>query len=126
MCKKNLDELYESLCMLLETRRLYLDENLSLDGLSQELSSNRTYVSRAMSMKSVSFSQLVNSFRARHAIDLIMKEDCRSVKLVEIAEASGFSSLRTMNRYVKQSAGVSACALRCRLYGPGRTTVQPL
>lgn len=120
------EEIFLSVCRVLETKRLFLDENLSLDTLASEVMSNRTYVTKAISMKSLSFAQLVNSMRARYAIDYIMREDCRDVNLVEIAEESGFASVRTMNRYIKQSTGVSACALRCRLYGPGRTKAQPL
>lgn len=123
------EELFISICRILETKRLYLNENLTLDTLASEVLSNRTYVTRAIGMKSLNFAQLVNSMRARYAIDYIMRGDCRGVNLVEIAEESGFASVRTMNRYIKQSTGVSACALRCRLYGPGRTgniKAQPL
>ena len=114
----DMDELYSRICHVVADEGLYLEERLSLDRLAREVSSNRTYVTRALGAKSVTFNQLVNSFRARHAIDYIMSRDCRGVSLIEIAEASGFSSCRTMNRYVKQSAGFSACALISRLYGP--------
>lgn len=118
--------LFEDVCRKLEEKKLYLSEDFTLEMLASEVASNRTYVTRALKSNSLNFCGLVNSLRARHAIDLILRGDCRGVRLVEIAEASGFASTRTMNRYIKRSAGVSACALRYRLYGPGRSsTAQP-
>ena len=50
------------------------------------------------------------------AIGLLARPDLAGVPLDEIAEMSGFSTVSLMNRYVKKSAGYTACALRKRLF----------
>ncbi|MBQ0025307.1 MAG: hypothetical protein KBT00_06265 [Bacteroidales bacterium] len=122
------DILYERLCRLLEEERLYLRPQLKVEDIARAAASNRTYISAALRSKSVTLPELVNSYRARYALDIIIRSDCRDLPVEELAELSGFNSARTMNRYIKKSAGVSAGALRYRLYGPGRKVpkVQPL
>ena len=107
-------ELYVSLMRLMTQQRLYLDKGCSRTGVARELMTNRTYVSRALNARGMNFAQFVNAYRAEHAIGLLARPDMAAVPLEDIAELSGFSTLDQMNRYVKKSAGQSACALRTR------------
>ena len=111
------DALYEKMEKLLEEKRLYLRKSLSRDDVARELLTNRTYVTRALEGRGLRFPQFVNAFRACHALALMMDDAYRDVPPADIAEMSGFSSVDTMNRYIKKSAGSTACAVRERIRG---------
>lgn len=96
-------------------RRLFLRPDLTRDALAREVLTNRTYITRALKGRGLNFSQFVNSFRADYAIGLMTGKKYRDASPVEIAELSGFSSVDTMNRYIKKSAGSTTCALRERM-----------
>lgn len=109
------DEIYEKMKQLMLERQLYLRQDLTRDGLAREVLTNRTYITRALRGRGLSFPQFVNSFRAVHAIELMASGRYLDASPEEIALLSGFSSADTMNRYVKKSAGLTACALRERM-----------
>jgi AraC-like DNA-binding protein len=109
------DEIYEKMTQLMLERQLYLQQDLTRDGLAREVLTNRTYITRALRGRGLNFPQFVNSFRAAHAIELMASGRYLDASPEEIALLSGFSSADTMNRYVKKSAGLTACALRERM-----------
>ena len=45
----------------------------------------------------------------------MLSEEYRDTPQADIAEMSGFSHVQTMNRYIKKSAGSTACAMRSRI-----------
>ena len=112
-------DLYGALLRLMVQERLFLNKKCSRERLARELMTNRTYVSRAINARGMSFSQFINSFRAEYAISLLARHDLAGVPLDDIAEMSGFSTADQMNRYVKKSAGMTACALRKRFSTEG-------
>ena len=109
------DEVYERMKQLMLERQLYLRHDLTRDCLAREVLTNRTYITRALRGRGLNFPQFVNSFRAAHAIELMASGRYLDASPEEIALLSGFSSADTMNRYVKKSAGLTACALRERM-----------
>ena len=110
-------DLYARMVRLMTGRKLYLDKDCNRDRLARELMTNRTYVSRALNARGMSCAQFVNSFRAQHAIGLLASEDQAELPLADIAELSGFSTIESMNRYVKKCVGLTACALRKKYTG---------
>ncbi len=117
MRRKRLDEggIYEKMVQLMADRQLYLRRDLTRDELAREVLTNRTYITRALKGRGLNFSQFVNSFRAAHAIALMAEGRYPDASPEEIALLSGFSSEDTMNRYIKKSAGLTACAFRERM-----------
>ena len=111
------DEIYEKMKRLMLERRLYLRQDLTRDCLAREVLTNRTYITRALKGRGLNYPQFVNSFRAAHAIELMASGSCPDASPEDIALLSGFSSADTMNRYIKKSAGLTACALRARMAG---------
>lgn len=99
-----------------ETRLLYLDRNLTLETLARELSTNRTYIYDAISSIGMNYSTYINSYRTQYAIDLLLDSRRQNLSVDDVAEISGFSSPRQMNFYIKKSAGVTARALRKRIF----------
>lgn len=100
---------------LMREKRLFLRKRLSRDDVAREVLTNRTYVTRALKGRGMNFSQFVNAYRAQYAIELMLSEKYRALPPSDIAEMSGFSHVDTMNRYIKKSAGSTACALRIRV-----------
>ena len=100
---------------LMLEKQLFLRRDLTREDVAREVLTNRTYITRALRGRGLNFSQFVNSFRAAYAMDLMTVASNRDLHPADIAEMSGFSCLDTMNRYIKKSAGSTACALQNRL-----------
>ncbi|MBR6424188.1 MAG: AraC family transcriptional regulator [Bacteroidales bacterium] len=113
------ESLYAGLLRLMTERRLYLDRACCREMLAREMMTNRTYISRVLNLHGQTCQQFINAFRAQHAIGLLARADLAGTPLGDIAVMSGFSGLDAMNRYVKKSAGRTACALRKRLTEKG-------
>jgi len=96
-------------------KRLYLRKHLSREDVAREVLTNRTYLTHALKGRGLNFAQFVNSFRAQHAIGVMFDPKYRDASPADIAEMSGFSTVESMNRYVKKSAGSTACAMRKRV-----------
>lgn len=121
MSQDDADRLYERMKACME-KAVFLQEGFRREDLAQELSTNRTYLSAALRNKRLTFPQFVNSYRAQYAIELIQKQEYVTVE--DLAVRCGFGSSRAMNRYIKQSAGLSAHALRDRIFSDS-VKVQP-
>jgi len=102
---------------LMREKKLFLRKRLSRDEMAREVFTNRTYITRALKGRGLNFSQFVNAYRAQYAIELLSSEKHRDTPAEDIAEMSGFSHVDTMNRYIKKSAGSTACAFRERISG---------
>lgn len=111
------EDLYAGMVRLMQERRLYLDKECSRETLSREMMTNRTYITRVLNARGMTCYQFINSFRVEHAMELLGRADLAGALLGDIAELSGFSGVDAMNRYLKKSAGLTACALRKRLTG---------
>ena len=112
------DEVYARMLQLMQEKQLFLRKNLTRDEVAREVMTNRTYVTRALQGRGLNFSQFVNSFRAQYAIELMLDGKHADTPPADIAEMSGFSHVATMNRYIKKSAGTTACAMREKVFGP--------
>ena len=109
------DALYARMLQVMAEKRLYLRKHLSRDDVAREVLTNRTYLTRALKGRGLNFAQFVNSYRAQHAIGLLFDPRYREASPADIAEMSGFATVEAMNRYVKKSAGSTACAMRKRV-----------
>ncbi len=100
----------------LESEKLYLDRDLSLGSLAAAISSNRSYVSRAINSTGLNFNRFINAMRTSYAIDLLLGRDHRDTPVADVADMAGFASTRKMNLCIKQCTGVTASALRKRVF----------
>ena len=94
-----------SLQMKIETlftdKQVYLNENLTVWDLVQEIGTNRTYISRVINNDiGVNFSQFVNGHRLAHARRLTAEQPGLSKE--EVALQSGFGSAKSMRRAEKR------------------------
>lgn len=86
---------------LFTEKQIYLNENLTIWDLVQEIGTNRTYISRVINNDiGVNFSQFVNGHRLAHARRLTAEQPGLSKE--EVAVQSGFGSAKSMRRAEKR------------------------
>ncbi|MGM9641922.1 MAG: helix-turn-helix domain-containing protein [Eubacteriales bacterium] len=85
-------------------------EELSLEVLEDELHLSKYYISHLFSGKlGIRFNDYINSLRISHACRLLRRED---MQITEVAEAVGFSTLRTFNRAFSKFRGMTPSEYR--------------
>ena len=98
--------LHERICHIMEAQKRYTDPDVNLDDLANELGTNRTYMSRVFNkVHNKRFNTYLNDYRFREAHRLI--DENPEIRLEELAYKSGFNSLSTLSRVVKQNTGLS-------------------
>ena len=99
-------ELMERICQLMDEEQLYLRSNLKLQDVAILLNTNSYYVSECINSGcGQSFSQFVNTFRVRHAQELLRQQPDK--KTSSVASASGFSTEASFFRNFKAVTGMT-------------------
>ncbi len=94
------DVLFSDIEKVIKDKKLYLRSDISIESISKEIGSNRTYVFRAFSRCSnVSYKKYILDLRLNHAESLLRDEN---LSYTELAEECGFSSYRTFARAIKE------------------------
>ncbi|WP_053178612.1 helix-turn-helix domain-containing protein [Sunxiuqinia dokdonensis] len=102
------DELKVGVIKMLETEQLYLASELRITELCKVLNTNRTYLSNLINNEfKLSFNDLINLYRVKHAVALIEDNKTSDLSLGDIAIDSGFGSLSSFNRAFKKVKGVT-------------------
>lgn len=79
-----------------EKQKPYLDPELSINDVARSLCSNKTYISRMLNgQMGQNFNQVVNGYRIRHAMEHFRNNP--SIRVFDMADASGFKSLSTFS-----------------------------
>jgi len=105
---ENSEEIFEQILELLEKKKLFTDEDFSLNKLAKELNTNRTYISNIInSQTGGTFIQLVNKFRIKHAKEALIDENNKNLTIETIGKETGFKSTSTFNRVFKAETGVT-------------------
>jgi AraC-like DNA-binding protein len=100
------EELMERICQLMDDEQLYLRSDLKLQDVAVRLSTNSSYISECInSVRSQSFSLFINTYRIRHAQELLRKQP--DIKTATLAEESGFSTETTFFRNFKIVTGMT-------------------
>lgn len=104
----------------LEVRRVvedqngYLDEELSLESLAQQLRIPKHHLSQVFSIRiEKSFNLYINEHRINHAIALM--HDRPEMSITEIYSNSGFTAKASFNRYFKQFQGCTPSEYRLKI-----------
>ena len=86
---------------LFNEQQIYLNKDLTIWELANKLGTNRTYLSQIINTDyGQNFSTFVNSYRVRHAENL--QQSHPKLPLVDIAEMSGFGSMKSWERAGKK------------------------
>ncbi|TGK06850.1 AraC family transcriptional regulator [Leptospira semungkisensis] len=91
---------------LMKEEKMYLQEDLSLSALSNQLDIKPYQLSEFLNQrKGTNFSKFVNGFRVAEAVRILAKED--GANILSVAYRSGFNSKATFNLAFKSVTGVS-------------------
>lgn len=85
------ETIYERILDYFEKQKPYLDSELSINNIVENVYSNKVYISRSISQHTGrNFCQFVNYYRVLHAVELFRENP--KLKVVEMASRSGFNS----------------------------------
>ncbi len=85
--------------------KIYLNPQLSLTDLANNIGTNRTYLSRYINhYKATPFINFINAFRCEEAQQLLKAGD-NSLTMIEVSERCGFASYSTFRRVFKNRYG---------------------
>jgi AraC-like DNA-binding protein len=93
---------------LFDEQKIYLKPDLKISYVSQQLKTNRTYISKLINNDfNCSFSDFVNRFRVSEAKEIINNPDNSELTLEDIAEKSGFPTVASLIRIFKEFEGIT-------------------
>lgn len=96
----------DDLARILITEKGYLDPELTIDKLAEDMRTSRTYISKVVNNNfHVSFREFVNNLRIEHAKQLL--EENQETTIESIALNSGFLTASQFNRKFKECEGMS-------------------
>jgi AraC-like DNA-binding protein len=102
------EELYEQILLYFEKDKPYLQPNFSIAQLSLRLSSNVTYIAKAIKAHNdgVNFTLFINKYRIEN-VKKLMRQSHGRYSLEYIYTASGFSTQSTFNKVFLQIVGMT-------------------
>ena len=106
---KNIGPLLKQYC---EEPQLYLQYDISLAQLAQQIGINRSYLSKHFALQGITYNAYINGLRIQHFINLYHQAVAthQPITVQQLAHQSGFSSYSTFNSAFKQSMGMTATA----------------
>jgi YesN/AraC family two-component response regulator len=97
-------------------KKLFLKRDFSKRDLAIELSTNRTYLTEAISTcRNCRWREYVASFRVKYFLEIASMEENRHIRLDELAAQCGFGSSKTLNYYLYEEYGIKASDYRKNL-----------
>lgn len=104
----NLNYLAERIVDVVESKKMYLNPELRITDISNELSTNRTYISQAINHKlGGNFSDFINNYRIDHTKKLLTDPERQNFTIEAIAEESGYATVASLNRLFKLKTGMT-------------------
>lgn len=106
-------EYAKKLTHLLETKKVYRDENLSLQSLAKELTIPTYQLSRIINENmNKTFSELINYYRIEEAKKLLAASKESDQKILDIAYDVGFSTKTSFNKVFKKYTNMTPSEFR--------------
>ncbi|MGH1365594.1 MAG: helix-turn-helix domain-containing protein [Calditrichia bacterium] len=107
------EQLSEELQVLMEGKKLYLENGLKLQDLAQRLSISTNHLSQILNSKlNMSFFDFVNGYRVKEAQRLLISTEHQHLTLLAIAFEAGFSSKSAFNKVFKETTGLTPSQFR--------------
>ncbi|MDD6773127.1 MAG: helix-turn-helix domain-containing protein [Bacteroidales bacterium] len=91
----------------METDKLYLNPQLSLNLVATEIGSNTKYLSIYLNRRlGCTFNNYINRFRVEEACSILRNmTDAERLNMTQVAQMSGFNSVSSFNRYFRSVKG---------------------
>lgn len=101
-------ELKEELIKLLDEEKIYRENGLNLDLLSEKLGTSRHNTSQVINEHfNMNFFELMNKYRIDEAVELIKNEKDNNLTIIDIAYKVGFNNKVTFNKSFKKALSVT-------------------
>jgi len=98
------ESIWDRIQKAVDTGRLFLNPNITLEDVAKEVGTNRTYITNAIAQNTeTNFNGYINHLRIAHATTLMGVYPEK--KLEEIAELCGFSSASAFTKIFKKETG---------------------
>ena len=108
-------ELFRQLERIMREEKIYKDNAISKDRVSERLGTNRTYLSRIINEQAqMSFTHYVNRFRIEEAIRLL-SDPTNDTPLKALASELGFNSISTFYHLFQSSVGMTPAQYRSKV-----------
>lgn len=102
------EELKSELIRLFSIEKVYQDNNLSLDTLSQKLNTTRHNTSQIINEQfNMNFFELVNKFRIEEALNLLQEDTYGDLNIIDIAYEVGYNNKVTFNKAFKKETSLT-------------------
>ena len=109
---ERLKEISGKLENAMENDKLYKDQELSLNSISEHLAIKPYLISKSLSeVNNKRFNDFVNEYRVNEVQSLLQNSDNSKYTLLSIAMDAGFNSKSSFNRAVKKQLGISPSEL---------------
>ena len=106
-------ELISKLEKLLYEKEIFINSKLTLDKLSKQLNTNRTYLSENINTHyNLSFSVLINQLRVKKAREMLIDNEYTHYSIEGISTSVGFNSISTFNTCFKKETGITPSYFR--------------
>lgn len=106
LTEKKCKEIEERMMLLLAGEKLYLAEHFTMSDLAKHMGVNRNYLREVISRSGYeTFYNMINTLRVAHACEILSENT--SVKMEDVAVASGFSSGSAFSQVFKRIKGVT-------------------
>lgn len=105
--------LLQHLLSFMETEEPYLDNELRLATLAEQIQSTPHHVSQVINEQlGKSFPDFVNEYRVKAAQEMLLDPDNKSVYIINIAYSVGFNNKTSFNKAFKHITGTSPSAFK--------------
>lgn len=100
------EKILSSLLLIMDEKKLYLNRNLSLIDVADEINTNKNYLSMVINEKlNMNFFHFVNQYRLNEAVKLMDDPRYENYSIEGIAQSAGFNSKSVFNPTFKKLTG---------------------
>jgi YesN/AraC family two-component response regulator len=112
--KTDYDEsVFESFVELVTNKNLYLNPDITLDAIAEQMGINRVYLSQAINRcYGDNFNNFINEFRIKEAVILLSNKKKEYLSIEGVAIDAGFNDRKTFYRVFKKFTGLSPSEFR--------------
>ncbi|MDY8136067.1 helix-turn-helix domain-containing protein [Aquimarina sp. 2201CG5-10] len=111
--KKDSKTLYRQIKALFESEKVYLDDKVNLNMISEKLNVKAREISQAINENTnQNFYDFVNQYRIKKAETLLKDSSYKNEKIATIAYESGFGNVTSFNLAFKKKTGVTPSAYK--------------
>ncbi|WP_335977322.1 AraC family transcriptional regulator [Gaetbulibacter jejuensis] len=101
------NELKQNLIMLMVDHKIFMDNSLNLESLSEKLETSRHNTSQIINEHfNMNFFELVNKFRVEEAIQMLKLSD-KNTQIIDVAYAVGYNNKVTFNKAFKKETSLT-------------------